>query len=84
MADDVEFREHNCGASTTCHNPLMKCPERITHLLARSTDKNRLALQNIDEDGYKLLEKGRIDHAGRIVLQAVSKLVRSLNLEFDI
>ena len=38
----------------------------------------------VDEDGNELLQEGWIYRAGRIVLQAVAKLARGLDLELDI
>jgi len=56
----------------------------ITYLLAGSADKNRLTFQDSDEDGNELLQEGWIVLARRIVLQAVAKLARGLDLELNI
>jgi hypothetical protein len=56
----------------------------IIYLFTGSADKNRLTLQDSDEDGNEFLQEGWIKMAGRIVLQAVAKLARGLDLELDI
>ena len=63
---------------------LGKDAAHIAYLLAGGADKDRLTFQDKYKDGNELLQEGWIDLAGRIVLQAVAKLARCLDLELDI